>query len=108
MGSGRGLDAALVVDSAAFRSDAADLRSAASMGVSYRGLSFRVREARLSGQSPGRRGGDQVDVVAVIDRSAYRVEGAAPARFAASAGQRVRLTLQRTPQGWRIADWRAA
>ncbi|WP_392425842.1 serine/threonine protein kinase [Barrientosiimonas humi] len=107
-GSGRGLDAALVVDSAAFRSDAADLRSAASMGVSYRGLSFRVREARLSGQSPGRRGGDRVDVVAVIDRSAYRVEGAAPARFAASAGQRVRLTLQRTPQGWRIADWRAA
>lgn len=76
--------------------------------MSYRGLSFRVREARLSGQSPGRRGGDQVDVVAVIDRSAYRVEGSAPARFAASAGQRVRLTLQRTPQGWRIADWRAA
>ncbi|WP_148043258.1 serine/threonine-protein kinase [Flexivirga caeni] len=102
-GDGARLSAAEVMGSPAHRRDSADLRTAASRGVRYAGLTFTVRSATVrSGSGPA------VRVSAVIDNSAYDVVGAGARRTVpAASGQRTELSLQWTNDGWRVVDWAA-
>lgn len=93
---------AMVVDSAAYRRDRADLSVAERAGARYAGIDFTVRDVRVrSGDD------DHATVEAVVDRSAYRVVGSSTVQAPARPGQRVTLTLDHTRGGWRIANWTA-
>lgn len=97
------LRAAVRAQSAAYRADSSDLRTAQASGTTYSRLSFRVRLAHVATSGAG-----VVHVLAVIDRSAYSISGPGGTRtMPAGAGERTDVSLVWTSSGWRISGWDA-